>query len=159
MHAVRIPLLPPIKRAGNRCWCLHGQHVRVCRHKGCMTSMRRLRQHTHHRDALGVIFCAAQSAYDPPHRQRWRRRTVTFGSYGVSGITRSSTSPAQSPCSPFRATSTPVPAGSLSESLDSKVVPSANTGALTPGGFKAAGGRAQARQAASPALPRTSSQG
>ena len=43
--------------------------------------------------------------------------------------------------------------------LVSKVVPSANTGALTPGGFKAAGGRAQARQAASPALPRTSSQG
>ena len=32
-------------------------------------------------------------------------------------------------------------------------------GALAPGGFKAAGGRAQARQAASPALPRTSSQG
>ena len=43
--------------------------------------------------------------------------------------------------------------------LVSKVVPSANTGALAPGEFKAAGGRAQARQAASPALPRTSSQG
>ena len=43
--------------------------------------------------------------------------------------------------------------------LVSKVVPSANTGTLAPGEFKAAGGRAQARQAASPALPRTSSQG
>ena len=48
---------------------------------------------------------------------------------------------------------------SQAEGLVSKVALSANTGALAPGEFKAAGGRAQARQAASPALPRTSSQG
>ena len=48
---------------------------------------------------------------------------------------------------------------SQAEDLVSRVVPSANTGKLAPGEFKAAGGRAQARQAASPALPRTLSQG
>ena len=41
---------------------------------------------------------------------------------------------------------------SQAEGLVSKVAPSANTGTLAPGDFKAAGERAQARQAGLPAM-------